>query len=344
MDFWDLTKLLARRWMIVLPMLGFSILLAVMTVGQVKPDYVATAFVQLVPPVLDATKPNQATPDQRNPWLGLGLQTIGNAAVVTVQDKSVVDQLKAAGLSDTFTLTMAQSSPLVTFEIVGKTALQARETAEQLVARFTQSVSTLQSAYGVSPADSITARRLDLGTNVVQSSSKVKRALVAVLGAGLLLTAGVTVGVDAWLRRRKRRREEAPGAAGTQESAQPLPAAPVSSWSLPATSASGTASRRHPNGDDRVEVELTTMAAPAGNGPMAGAANGKDGGLAALNAEKTQPISPQMLRSIEAATQKREADQARGVPSDATIVLPVSMPLPASERRWLGRGGKKKHP
>ena len=125
-DFWDLTKLLARRWVIVLPMLAVSALLAVLTVGQVKPDYVATAYVQLVPPVLEQTKPNQATPDQRNPWLGLGLQTIGNAAVVTVQDKSVVDMLKASGLSETFTLTMAQQSPLVTFEIVGSTALQAR--------------------------------------------------------------------------------------------------------------------------------------------------------------------------------------------------------------------------
>lgn len=339
MDFWDLTKLLARRWVIVLPMLAVSGLLAMLTIGQVKPDYVATAYVQLVPPVLDATKPNQATPDQRNPWLGLGLQTIGNAAVVTVQDKSVVDQLKAAGLTDTFTLTMAQSSPLVTFEVVGKTAQQARQTAEQLVARFTQSVSTLQSAYGVSPADSITARRLDLGTNVVKSSSKVKRAFVAVVGAGILMTAGLTVGLDAWLRRRQRRREEAPGAAG----APTLPAAPVSSWNLPATSASGVATR--PNGDDRVEVELATSAAPAGNGPVAGGSKGKDGGRAGLNAERTQPISPQILRSIEVAAQKREPEQSRAVPSDATIVLPVSMPLPSSERKWLGRGGKKKqHP
>jgi capsular polysaccharide biosynthesis protein len=341
-DFWDLTKLLARRWVIVLPMLAVSALLAVLTVGQVKPDYVATAYVQLVPPVLEQTKPNQATPDQRNPWLGLGLQTIGNAAVVTVQDKSVVDGLKAAGLSETFTLTMATQSPLVTFEIVGQTAQQARQTAEQLVARFTQSVATLQSAYGVSPADSITARRLDLGTNVVMSSSKVKRALVAVVGAGILMTAGVTVGVDAWLRRR-RRRDDLGGQAGAPETPS-LPPAPVSSWVLPATSASGVASRPRPNGDNRMEVELAATAIPVGNGPVAGGVNGKDGGMAGLNAEKTQPISPYLLRSMEAAAQMREAEQVRPVPSDATIVLPVSMPLPSERNRWLGRGGKKKRP
>jgi capsular polysaccharide biosynthesis protein len=335
-DFWDLTKLLVRRWMIMLPMLALAALLAVLTVGQVKPDYVATAYVQLVPPVLEQTKPNQATPDQRNPWLGLGLQTIGNAAVVTVQDRSVIDSLRAAGLSDSFTLTMAQSSPLVTFEIVGKTAQQARQSAEFLVERFTQSVATLQSAYGVSPADSITARRLDLGTNVVKSSSKVKRALVAVVGAGVLLTAGVTVGVDAWLRRRQRRRDE------TAAPVPSLPPAPVSSWVLPATSAAGVASRPRPNGDGRVEVELARTTSPAGNGPVAGAANGRDGGFAGLHAEKTQPISPQILRSIDAAAQKRDPEQVLPVPSDATIVLPVSMPLPSERNRWLGRGGKKR--
>jgi hypothetical protein len=91
-----------------------------------------------------------------------------------------------------------------------------------------------------------------------------------------------------------------------------------------------------------VEVELATTTMPAGYGPVAGGLNGRDGGLNGLNAEKTQPISPQILRSIEAAAQKREAEQARPVPSDATIVLPVSMPLPSERNRWLGRAGKKK--
>ncbi len=208
MDFWDLTRVLVRRWMIVLPMVALSGL-AVLTVGQAKPEYIATAYVQLVPPVFVKTKAWQATPDQRNPWIGLGLKTIGNAAIVAVTDGSAVDQLDAAGYSDSFTITMGENSPLVTFEIVGKSQQQALQTAAQLVERFTQSMAALQSEYGVAPADSITGRRLDLGTNVTDSDSKGTRALIAAGGAAVLMTAAVTVGLDAWLRKRRRRRDEA---------------------------------------------------------------------------------------------------------------------------------------
>jgi capsular polysaccharide biosynthesis protein len=317
-DFWDLTKLLVRRWVIVLPMLALSVALAVLTVGQVKPDYVATAYVQLVPPVLEETKPGQATPDQRNPWLGLGLQTIGNAAIVTVTDQSVIDQLKAGGYSDSYTLTMASQSPLITFEVIGKSAQQARDTAEQLVSRYAKSVSTLQSTYGVSVGDSITARRLDLGTNVVKSTSKVKRALVAVAGAGLLLTVAVTVGFDAWVRRRRRRLEEAAAVAQSP---------PVTNWVLPSARAAGVAGRMRRTDDD-----MPTATIPA--------ANGKEERLVTLSPERTQALGPQLPQSSQPTERTGEAEQELPVSSDATVILP---PLIMPERtRWFGREKKSR--
>ncbi|MBX6722903.1 MAG: hypothetical protein IRY92_06685, partial [Dactylosporangium sp.] len=205
MDFWDITKLLVRRWMIVLPLLVLSGALAVAAMSRVKPDYVATAYVQLVPPVAGEAKPGAPTVDQRNPWISLGLQTIGNAGIVSVTDVSVADQLKAAGLSDSYTVTMTQTSPLITFEIVGSSPEQARQTADQLIDRFNRSVANLQASSGVKTSDAITSHRIDVGTNIKKSTSKVKRALVAVAGAGLLISMGGTVGIDAWLRRRPRR-------------------------------------------------------------------------------------------------------------------------------------------
>ncbi|HKS99065.1 MAG TPA: hypothetical protein VJT31_05985, partial [Rugosimonospora sp.] len=206
MDFWDLTKLLVRRWMIGLPMLLLSCGLAALTLFAVKPDYTTTAHIQLVPPVTGATQPGQSTIDQRNPWIGLGLQALGNAAIVTVTDQSVLDQMHANGYSDSYTATMAESSPLISFEIVATSPDQARATTEELASRFTRSIVDQQSASGVAPKDMIIARRLDMATTVVKSSSKVKRAVVGVAGAGFLLTAGVTVGADAWLNRRRRRK------------------------------------------------------------------------------------------------------------------------------------------
>ena len=210
MDFWDLTRLLVRRWWIALPMLLLSAALAVLTVSLVKPDYTATAYVQLVPPAVGSPAPGQPTADQRNPWLGMGLRSIGDAARVTVLDKTVVDELKARHYSDSYTVELDQSSPLTTFQVVGDSRQQAREAADFLVTRYTRSIATLQASYGVSTADTIAARRLDQGTNIEKSTSKIKRALVAVAGAGILITAGVTIGLDAWLRRRAGRRAAKP--------------------------------------------------------------------------------------------------------------------------------------
>ena len=61
MDFWDITKLLVRRWMVAVPLLLLSAGITGVTVSQVKPDYVATAYVQLVPPAaIKVTNPEQA--------------------------------------------------------------------------------------------------------------------------------------------------------------------------------------------------------------------------------------------------------------------------------------------
>ncbi|MFG2036661.1 hypothetical protein [Dactylosporangium sp. NPDC048998] len=205
MDFWDITKLLVRRWRIALPLLLLSVAITAVTMSQVKPDYVATAYVQLVPPNAGQSQPGAISPDQQNQWIGQGLQTLGNAAIVQVQDQTVVDEFKRLHYSDTFTVTMGQSTPLITFEVTGNSKAQAKDTVDALVTKYTDSVKRLQNENGVTKKEiMITANRLDAGGNVKKSTSKVKRALVAVAAAGLLLTAGTTIAVDAWLRRRKK--------------------------------------------------------------------------------------------------------------------------------------------
>src|SRR4051812_6830276 len=82
LDFWDITKLLVRRWQIALPMLLLSVIITAVTMSQVKPDYVSTAYVQLVSPNAGNHEPGAVTPDQQNQWIGLGLSTLGNAAIV----------------------------------------------------------------------------------------------------------------------------------------------------------------------------------------------------------------------------------------------------------------------
>jgi hypothetical protein len=208
LDFWDLTRLLWRRWYVSVPLLLMAVGATVYAEQTIKPDYVVTSYVQLIPPTaieVDKDDP-KAKPQPRNPWFDLGLGSLSKAAIITVQDQTVLDQLQATGHSINFTATFDSQMPVVTFEVIGDTENQATTSTEAIVDKFAASVNSLQSAYGVKGSNSITTRRLDRGDNVKESTSKVKRALVAIGGAGVLLSVGITVAVDAWMRRRSRRK------------------------------------------------------------------------------------------------------------------------------------------
>jgi capsular polysaccharide biosynthesis protein len=215
----------------------------------VKPNYTTTAYVVLVPPAATADKPGEPTQDQRNVWLSQGLLSLANAASVAVLDPTVPDELTAAGFSNSFTTTMNDSTALITFAITGKSADQANATADELVRRYSESVKSLQDQAHIAVSDEITASRLGSSQGAVESSGNVKRALAAVGGAGLLLTAGLTVGVDALLRRRVRRRLDheatlapdpiAPAPRGTPSPEPVRPASTVSSNPFDQTDASG---------------------------------------------------------------------------------------------------------
>jgi capsular polysaccharide biosynthesis protein len=350
-DFWDLTKLLARRWLIAVPMLVLSAAVTVLTVGRMEPDYVATAYVQLVAPVEVSVKPGEAVAAQRNPWLGQGLQTLGNAAIITVLDKTVVDEMEDAGLSDSYTVEMGVTSPMVSFEIVGDSEQQARQTAERLVERFTQSAAKLQTDDGVTERDAIKTRRLDLGTNIEESNSKVKRALVAVAGAGLLMTIAVTVGADAVLRRR-RRAEAATPAPMTAASAQVRRPEPV----LPEPLMRPTSAVRALAEDDQTakvfRARATESLRPNGAGATAeaektgkifrtkAATNPQPNGAAATGA--TAVVDYQPPAGVSKPTASADADTSAGSPmeltADATVVLPRSLP---PKPDWPVRNGEK---
>lgn len=319
MDFWDITKLLFRRWLIALPLLGICGALAMIAIVHVKPDYVATSYVQLVPPVTGETQPGQPSVDQRNPWIGLGLQTIGNAAIVTVTDSSLADQLKASGYSDSYTVTMGQSSPLITFEVIGNTPAQANRTTVELIDRFDGSLTSLQATYGVKQADMITGHRLDVGTNIKESNSKVKRAAVAVIGAGFLFTIAGTVGIDAWLRRRRRKRES------QQPVAVPAPVEVVE-VETPKVPQRGL----RLTGDHVSESRFVTISGPAE------VLSDRDGALTGLNVELTQPLGWRATGPAKSPAPEDDTELADNVPSDATVVLPTM----SGQTRSPGRNGQ----
>ncbi len=327
MDFWDLTRLLLRRWYFAVPALALTAIASVWTLVDVSPNYIATAFVQLAPPTSKPTVPGEQSLDQRNPWIGLGTYNLANAAILTVQQQAVVEALKASGYSASFTASLNSSSPLVTFEVTGSSRQQAIDTTDELIRRFNASVKDLQvGTYGVSESDLVVARRIDSGTNVEESDGRVKRALVAVAGLGFLLTLAFTVGLDAMLARRARRRVGLPAGVGIADLSPPVvrttapPSSRLSSGRDDGTFSFGVS--------PRPDIETST-----GSG---GARQRQPGHLtASIPSGATEPsngfISPVPLAATPDATVDADADGADDghsertiAQADATVVLPLT--------------------
>ncbi|MEV6813233.1 hypothetical protein [Micromonospora sp. NPDC051296] len=302
MDLWDMTKLLFRRWYISLPLMLAVLVLVGVASQVVKPDYSATAHIQLIPPPV-VTGPDGRQKPIKNQWFDLGYAALGNATMIDVTRQSVLKQMAEEGLSDNVTVTMDRV-PLFEIEAVGNSPEQATATADRMLTLIEDAVAERQTSLRVAESDLITTLALDDGSEVEVQNSKVMRVMVVALGAGLLLTAGVTVGVDAILRRRTRRRAGNGTASATPEEAAGQPAAarpPAATFDGEATQVVGAAGRPAPAAG---AVAPRVARQPAGQQPARREQPGGERPVHRGNADSRRPA-------------------AAPPDSDATIVLPV---------------------
>src|SRR5439155_22560451 len=103
---------------------------------------------------------------------------------------------------------------------------------------------------------------LDKGDKVPVVTSKIKRALTVAAGMGMLITAAATIGIDAWLRRRARRKADKLGTAavsGGKPQRDDIDATTV----MPAQRVNGTAPERGRRAPERPARAARGPAAPA---------------------------------------------------------------------------------
>ena len=97
MDFWDLTKVLVRRWYLAVPGLVLTLAATGWLYTTVKPNYIATSLVQVALPISRPPAEGQPSLEQRNPWMDMGAQTLANTAMLTLQQPSALESLKSGG-------------------------------------------------------------------------------------------------------------------------------------------------------------------------------------------------------------------------------------------------------
>jgi hypothetical protein len=333
LDFWDLTVLIFRRWMVALPLLLVAIGATALVGLTVKPNYTMTSYVQFVPANFAPTD-NPVNASLRNPWNQLGLATLGQASIYITQDQRFLDSLKAGKHTDNFTLTMTNPNPIVTVEVVGSTRADARETTELVIKRLRDSAEALQKQSAVKDPDIIPTVRLDQGQNLVPSTGKVKRALAAVAAAGLLITVGGTVAFDALARRRSRKRHES-------EQAEPL-REPSKTGTINGNEAPSSS---EVSGKEAAEPPLSLSGAPFGSMERTAMVVKRTAKVVKhqLSPKSTRPPQAATYRSVNAQSEANADDHDASTPatngdsadvhSDVRVVL---------QPKWVGgeNGGK----
>jgi hypothetical protein len=169
-DFWDLAKLLLRRWYVAVPLLLFTVSSAAFTWLYITPDYKIIVYVQLIPPAAPTvTAPNQVPEQLRNPWLDLGLESLNSAAGLTIRKAEFLEYLGEQGLSDNITITQGYPNPIAQIEVVGSSEEQTLATADLVATRFIDTVATLQTDRQVSANSMIRTFRLDTGESLEET-------------------------------------------------------------------------------------------------------------------------------------------------------------------------------
>lgn len=207
MDLWDLTKVMVRRWYVTAPMALATVAAAAWITATAGADYEATGHVAVIPAEVQRVA-TAGEPVRVSPW---NEEALAEAARFHLEAKSLRDEVAEAGYTGEWTVQITGRLPVITLEVVAPTAEQAVETLHRLQEVIDEEVTSLQEELAVSEPERIRTVRYDTGESVDVTMAGVRRALVAVLGAGAVLTMVVVIAFDAIARGRRYRRDEAAG-------------------------------------------------------------------------------------------------------------------------------------
>jgi capsular polysaccharide biosynthesis protein len=320
MDLWDVTKLIVRRWYVALPILLVTVIAALWTTSTVKPDYEATTNVTLLPPTV-REETNTGKRQTVNPW---DTESLTVATLTYLNSKRLHDQMAADGYSQVWSAdTDIRFRSLIIIKVTASGPEKAQESARKLQDLVTAEVERQQKAYNLKPGEEITTIPFDNGDNLETKTSKAKRALIVVIGIGMIITVAFTVGLDALLRWRAGRRNPKPNTP-LQGGGTPPPAAPgpegvsarIASTTRSSVDKGGSNGKPPASGEETQRIPLGGL-----RFQMAG---GEE-----RDPQLTQPI-------------KQPAEQSPPPPADdATIVLPLSNPMWGGTKPGSGKPGEK---
>jgi capsular polysaccharide biosynthesis protein len=320
MDFLDVAKVLFRRWYVAIPCLLLTIATAAWFAFTSKPDYSATAHVTMVAPSVIRNTDGVKTVTI-NPWT---TALLADAAHIEISSQSLHDRLTANGkLPIEWTAELnVNALDMITINVVAPEKSQAVLITNQLVGVVESFVKQRQSNLRLQPGEEITTLRLEQAPMVEVVRTKVIRSAVAVLAAGLIVTAGLSLAVDGIIRRRSRRNLVSANKGSIFRSS----GVPVGGgYSAPAIASSGTIyTPPAPRSDDTVFMAPIKLANGIASTPgRASWPNDK------LNGARVAPVSPVPTELPPLSVEyKVEGSQSAVEPDPVAPMSPVPMADP----------------
>ena len=201
MDIWEIAKVVARRWLVTVPLLLLTFGAMAFIAVSIKPDYTATGNLSLLDPsVIVDPQIGGGTSRKVNPW---NTNSLTDAAIVRLRNKAVHDQVAEDGYVGEWEAdTDLRFGSVITIKTTAPTKEQAQATTRYIMDIIAADVKSRQAQYKLQAGEEVTTIAFDNGDSITTETGKMKRTLIAVFGIGLILSATAAIGYDSFYRRR----------------------------------------------------------------------------------------------------------------------------------------------
>jgi len=198
MDLVTALRLMARRWVVVVPVLLLTVAAVFVAASRVAPSFQARGSILVLP----VTSEGASTTGQ-NPYSEYGGQRLAVSHLVSLAGSaSFARQVVGVDSSASFELTPQADVGLIDIVVTGPSGEATIATMTDLVSMLEDSLANLQEEINAPESTWVEMRRLDTPEQAEQLAGSRNRVIVAVSGAGLLAAVGAAFALEGLIGRR----------------------------------------------------------------------------------------------------------------------------------------------
>lgn len=204
MDLWDLIRVSARRWYVLLPLLVIVGAATYSARSNAKPEYTAhsAVLVRETPRTTPLAKDQVAS---ANPFSQLGMTVTAEALRVRATSGEIRRTLRERGLSTTYDIVRTDDrTPILTVTVRGKTPAVVTATLTAVLDGLDTDLQAQQASVLATANTVVVVQRLDGIGAVASDYGGKQRATFLTFGVGAILALAFTVLFDVALRARRR--------------------------------------------------------------------------------------------------------------------------------------------